>query len=305
MPIKVPNDLPAVKTLKEENIFVITCERAKTQDIRPLRILILNLMPTKIVTETQLLRCLANTPLQLEVEFLKISTHESKNTSREHLDSFYHTFEEIKNNKYDGLIITGAPVEALEFSQVNYIKELNEIFEWSNHNVFSSLFICWGAQAGLNYFYDIPKYNLDKKISGIYPHKIIKERQNIFRGFDDVFNIPHSRNSEIRLEDIKKSPNLEVLATSSKAGVSIVASNDNRKFFITGHLEYDRDTLNKEYLRDIEAGLNPSIPENYFENDDPSSTPCMTWKSHAHLFFSNWLNYYVYQDTPYNIEDIS
>lgn len=304
MPIKVSNNLPAVKTLESENIFVITENRAIAQDIRPLKILILNLMPTKIVTETQLLRCLSNTPLQIEVDLLQTSTYTSKNTSEEHLISFYKRFDEVKNNKYDGMIITGAPVEKLDFDDVIYIDELKAIFEWSEHNVYSSLYICWGAQVALNYFYNIPKYNLDQKVSGIFKHYLTSQYENIFRGFDDIFCMPHSRHSEIRLSDILECNELDVLAISEAAGPSILTTNDRRKFFITGHLEYDSNTLSLEYFRDFNAGMSPKIPENYFCDNDPTKQPIVTWRSHAQLFFSNWLNYVVYQQTPYDLNSI-
>ena len=304
MPIKVPNDLPAVKTLESEKIFVIHENRAEKQDIRPLRILLLNLMPTKIITETQLLRCLSNTPLQIEVELLQTSTYTSKNTPEDHLFSFYKTFEDIKDNKYDGMIVTGAPVETMEFSDVLYIDELKKIFEWSEHHVYSSLYICWGAQAALNHFYGIPKYNLDNKVFGIFSHFITPEFENIFRGFDDIFNMPHSRHSEIRFSDIEKCDKLDILATSNLVGPSILSSKDRRKFFVTGHLEYDSDTLSIEYFRDKNAGLNPDIPINYFLDNDINNLPLVTWRSHAQLFFTNWLNYFVYQQTPYDITTI-
>ncbi|MFI3115064.1 MAG: homoserine O-succinyltransferase [Clostridia bacterium] len=304
MPINVPNDLPAVKTLQSENIFIIKEDRATKQDIRPLKILILNLMPTKIVTETQILRCLSNTPLQIEIDLLQTSTYTSKNTPEEHLFSFYKTFDDIKYNKYDGFIVTGAPVEHMEFSDVSYIDELHKIFNWSETHVHSSLYICWGAQVALSYFYDIPKYNLDKKLSGIFAHKSTSAFENIFRGFDDVFNMPHSRNSEVKLSDIEKNQSLDVLAHSKKAGPSIISSHDRRKFFITGHFEYDNDTLSIEYFRDKNAGIDVPIPENYFEDDDPTKNPIVTWRSHAQLFYSNWINYYLYQDTPFDLNSI-
>ncbi|MFI3227476.1 MAG: homoserine O-succinyltransferase [Clostridia bacterium] len=304
MPINVPNDLPAVKTLESENIFVIREERAMSQDIRPLKILFLNLMPTKIVTETQILRCLSNTPLQIEVDLLQTSTYTSKNTSSDHLLSFYKTFDDIKDNKYDGLIVTGAPVELMDFPQVSYIDELHKIFDWAESHIYSSLYICWGAQAALNHFYNIPKYKRESKLFGIFKHTILHNYENIFRGFDDEFNLPHSRNSENRLEDIEKCADLDVLSYSEVAGPSIMASKDRRKFFITGHFEYDAETLATEYFRDVNAGIDIKVPKNYFKNDDPSLKPVVTWRSHAQLFYSNWINYCVYQDTPYDLNTI-
>ena len=304
MPINVPNNLPAVKTLESENIFVIRENRAMTQDIRPLKILILNLMPTKIATETQILRCLSNTPLQLQVDLMQTSTYISKNTPQDHLLSFYKTFDQIKDNKYDGLIVTGAPVELMEFEEVSYIEELHKILDWAEKNVYSSLYICWGAQAALNYFYDIPKYIREHKLFGIFNHTILHEYENIFRGFDDEFNIPHSRNSENSMLDIEKCDDLDVLSYSDVAGASILSSKDRRKFFITGHLEYDADTLALEYYRDIEAGLKIDVPVNYFKDNNPALKPVVSWRSHAQLFFSNWVNYCVYQATPYDINSI-
>lgn len=304
MPINVSNDLPAVKTLESENIFIIPEEKAVKQDIRPLKFLLLNLMPTKIVTETQILRCLSNTPLQIEVDLLQTSTYKSKNTPEKHLFSFYKVFEDIKDNKYDGLIVTGAPVELMDFSEVSYIEELHKIFEWSEKNVFSSLYICWGAQAGLDYFYSIPKYKRDDKLFGIFKHTINKRYENIFRGFDDEFNIPHSRNSENRISDIEKCDDLDILSSSEIAGASILASKDRRKFFITGHFEYDSDTLSIEYFRDLNAGIDIDIPKNYFKDDNDKNPPIVTWRSHAQLFFSNWINHCVYPHTPYDLNDI-
>lgn len=304
MPIKISNNLPAVKTLESENIFVITANRAISQDIRPLKILILNLMPTKIVTETQLLRCLSNTPLQIEVDLLKTSTYSSKNTSDEHLVSFYKTFDEIKENKYDGLIVTGAPVEKLNYNDVLYIDELKSILDWAEQNVYSSLYICWGALVALNHFYNIPKYNLDTKISGVFEHYLTSKYENIFRGFDDIFNMPHSRHSEIKLADIIANDELDILANSEIAGPSIITTKNRRKFFITGHLEYDSNTLSLEYFRDKTANFDTSIPKNYFLYNDPTKKPIVTWRSHSQLFFSNWLNYVVYQETPYDLNSL-
>lgn len=304
MPINVPNDLPAVKTLEGENIFVIREDRACSQDIRPLKILFLNLMPTKIVTETQILRCLSNTPLQIEVDLLQTSTYTSKNTPEDHLLSFYSTFDDIKDNKYDGFIVTGAPVELMDFKDVSYIDELHKILEWSEKNIHSSLYICWGAQAALNYFYDIPKYLRKEKLFGIFKHTIKTNYENIFRGFDDEFNIPHSRNSETRVCDIENSPNLDILSYSDSAGPSIIASKDRRKFFITGHFEYDFDTLAIEYFRDVNSNIDIAIPKNYFKDDNPEKKPLVTWRSHAQLFYSNWVNYYLYQNTPFDLDSL-
>ncbi len=306
MPIKVQNQLPAIETLNQENIFVITETRALTQDIRPLKILILNLMPTKIATETQLLRLLGNTPLQIDVSFMRTKSHESKNISKSHLETFYGTHQDFKDQKFDGMIITGAPVETIDFKEVDYWEELCEIMEWSKSHVTSTFHICWGAQAGLFYHYGIKKYPLDKKMFGIFPHRIPAEKKHkmLLRGFDDVFYVPHSRHTEIREEDILKVPSLEILATSPQAGVYIVAAKDNRQFFVTGHSEYDDNTLSAEYFRDINKGLTIDVPYNYFPDDNPENPPMVTWRSHANLLFSNWLNYFVYQTTPYNIDEI-
>lgn len=304
MPIRIPDSLPATTILEKENIFVMTEYRAFHQDIRPLKLLILNLMPTKIVTETQLLRKLSNSPLQVEVELLHTSSHISQNTDADHLSSFYTTFSKIKENKYDGMIITGAPVENLDFSDVDYWDELCEIMEWSKHHVHSTLHICWGAQAGLYYHYNIPKYSLDQKLFGVFSHTAIKKQSPLFRGFDDEFYIPHSRYTENRAEDILAKPQLELLAVSPQAGVFAVKSKDNRHFFITGHPEYDPETLSLEYFRDVNKGLDIQVPANYFPEDDPSQSPVVRWRSAAQLFYTNWLNYYVYQTTPYDIRAI-
>ncbi len=304
MPIKIPNDLPATETLNEENIFVITETRALTQDIRPLKILLLNLMPTKVVTETQFSRLLGNTPLQVELEFLQTATHKSTHTDEQHLINFYQTFDEIKHKKYDGMIITGAPVELMEFEEVNYWEELCEIMEWSKTHVTSTFHICWGAQAGLYYHFGIQKHQLPEKLFGIFEHEVEYKKSILFRGFDDTFMVPHSRHTTILREDIEKVPELKILSTSKKAGVYVVATDKGRQIFVTGHSEYDADTLKKEYLRDKNAGLEIKIPENYFENDDDSRSPIVSWRGHANLLFSNWLNYFVYQTTPYNIEEI-
>jgi len=304
MPIKIPNKLPATKILQKENVFVMTEKRALKQDVRPLRILILNIMPTKIVTETQLMRLLSNTPLQAEIDLLRMKTHVSKNTSEEHLQAFYKEFDFVKNNKYDGMIITGAPVEKLDFEEVNYWDELKEIMEWTKQNVTSTLHICWGAQAGLKYHYNIPKYPLPNKMFGIFEHKVLNKKSKLLRGFDDVFYAPHSRHTEIRREDVEKVPELQILSESDEAGIYIVASKDRKNIFVTGHSEYDADTLHKEYMRDLDAGLPIEVPVNYYPNDDHTKAPLVTWRSHANLLFSNWLNYYVYQTTPYDIERI-
>ena len=304
MPIKLPNNLPAVKTLAAENVFVMTDTRAMTQDIRPLQILILNLMPTKIDTETQLTRLLGNTPLQVELELLQTSTHKVKNTSEEHMLAFYKTFDQVKNKFYDGMIITGAPVELLPFEEVEYWDELCEIMEWSKRHVHSTFHICWGAQAGLYYHYGIQKHNLPKKLSGVYKHTLDYKRGMLFRGFDDEFYVPHSRNTTMDREDIEAIPELKVIASSKEAGVYAVKSENDRQIFIMGHSEYDADTLLKEYLRDKKAGLNPEIPCNYFPQDDDTQEPFVKWRSSANLLYSNWLNYFVYQSTPYDINEI-
>ncbi|MBO5060708.1 MAG: homoserine O-succinyltransferase [Clostridia bacterium] len=304
MPIKIPNDLPATETLHEENIFVITETRALTQDIRPLKILLLNLMPTKITTETQFSRLLGNTPLQVELEFLQTATHKSKHTDEQHLIHFYQTFDEIKHKKYDGMIITGAPVEQMEFEEVNYWEELCEIMEWSKTHVTSTFHICWGAQAGLYYHFGIKKHPLDEKLFGVFEHEVEYKKSILFRGFDDTFMVPHSRHTTILREDIEAVGQLRILASSKKAGVYVVSTDKGRQIFVTGHSEYDADTLKNEYMRDKNAGLEIKIPENYFENDDDSRPPVVTWRSHANLLYSNWLNYFVYQTTPYDIEEI-
>ncbi|MBR3778458.1 MAG: homoserine O-succinyltransferase [Clostridia bacterium] len=304
MPIKIPNDLPAVQTLTDENIFVMTETRAITQDIRPLKILLLNLMPKKIETETQLARLLGNSPLQVEMEFIHTKSHVSKNTSAEHLFTFYKTFDAVKEKQYDGLIITGAPVEQMPFEEVEYWEELCEIMEWSKTHVTSTFHICWGAQAGLYYHYGIPKYPIGYKYSGIFPHTVDYKRSILFRGFDDVFMVPQSRYTTVRTEDVAAVPELKILASSEETGIYAVATPGGRQIFITGHSEYDADTLKNEYNRDMAAGLNPDVPKNYFPEDDPSRAPVMTWRAHANLLYSNWLNYFVYQTTPYDIAEI-
>ena len=304
MPIKLQSELPAVRILEDENIFVMTETRAITQDIRPLKILILNLMPTKIDTETQLSRLLGNTPLQVEIELINTESHKSKNTSEEHLLAFYKQFSDIKENYYDGMIITGAPVEKMEFEEVDYWEELCEIMEWSKTHVQSTLHICWGAQAGLYYHFGVKKYMLPEKLSGVYSHKVDYKKSILFRGFDDEFFVPHSRYTTVLREEIERVPGLTVLASSEKAGVYTVKSKNGRQIFVTGHSEYDADTLNKEYTRDKAAGINPKIPENYFPGDDDTKPPLIKWRGHATLLFSNWLNYFVYQATPYDIMKI-
>jgi homoserine O-succinyltransferase len=305
MPIKIPNELPAVRVLEDENIFVMTETRAITQDIRPLKILILNLMPTKIDTETQLSRLLGNTPLQVEIELMHTSTHVSKNTSEEHLLAFYKVFDEVKDRYFDGMIITGAPVEKMAFEEVEYWDELVEIMEWSKTHVQSTFHICWGAQAGLYYHFGINKHMMDEKLSGVYKHTVEYKRSILFRGFDDEFFVPHSRYTTVLREDVEKQPKLRILASSEKAGLYAMSTQNGRQIFITGHSEYDAETLNKEYVRDKNAGINPSVPENYFTNDDDTQKPLVTWRSHATLLYTNWLNYFVYQTTPYDIVKIS
>lgn len=302
MPINIPKLLPAREVLEQENIFIMDNERATTQDIRPLNILILNLMPEKEKAETQLLRLLGNTPLQINVNFLKTNSYESTHTSKQHLEQFYTTFSQIKNQKFDGMIITGAPVELLEFDQVKYWPELTEIMEWTNTNVTSTLHICWGAQAALYYQYDIGKFELERKCSGIYAHRIFEQNDILLRGFDDIFYAPHSRYTDVSIEAIKNNPRLKLLAASEDAGALLIASRDRKHVMITGHLEYESDSLAQEYSRDLNKGLEIHMPENYFPNNDPTQPPINRWRSHGHLFFSNWLNYYVYQETPFTWE---
>ena len=305
MPIKIPNDLPAVKTLADENIFVMTETRAITQDIRPLKILLLNLMPKKIETETQFTRLLGNSPLQVELELIHTKTHKSKNVAEEHLLSFYKSFDEVKNNNYDGFIITGAPVEHLEFEEVEYWEELCEIMEWSKTHVHSTLHICWGAQAGLYYHYGVKKYPLPEKLFGVFHHKVDYKRSMLFRGFDDDFLVPQSRHTTVEREEIEAVPELKILASSEEAGVYAIRSKKGNQIFITGHSEYDADTLKGEYFRDLEQGKPIKIPVNYFPGDNPKKAPLVSWRAHANLLFSNWLNYFVYQTTPYDIGTVS
>ena len=304
LPIKIPDSLPARAVLESENIFVMTEHRATTQRIRPLRIAILNLMPLKIVTETQILRCLSNTPIQIEVDLIQTKTYHSKNTPEDHLLTFYKTFDDIRDQKYDGFIITGAPVELMPFEEVEYWDELVEIMEWTKTHVHSTLHICWGAQAGLYYHYGIPKYELSHKMSGIFKHHVLFPHEPLMRGFDDLFCAPHSRHTEVRADDIRKHSELRLLAESHEAGVYIVEAVNGRQIFVLGHGEYDSDTLKKEYERDLAKGLNPDVPRHYFRNDDPSADVLVTWKAHAHLFYTNWINYYVYQTTPFQLEKL-
>ena len=305
MPIKISNELPAYRTLTEENIFVMTETRATTQDIRPLRIAIVNLMPTKIDTETQLLRLLGNTSLQVETELIKMESHVSKNTSAEHLTAFYKTFDEIRDQNFDGMIITGAPVEQMPFEQVEYWRELCEIMEWSKTHVHSTFHICWGAQAALYYHFGIEKVPLEKKMFGVFPHRAERKNYILLRGFDDVFMVPHSRHTTVRREDIEKCDRLKILASSEEAGVYAVATQNGQQIFITGHSEYDPDTLAREYWRDRKAGLDIQVPKNYYPDDDDTKEPIVTWRSHANLLYANWLNYMVYQTTPYDLKEIT
>ncbi|MDO4183040.1 MAG: homoserine O-succinyltransferase [Coriobacteriia bacterium] len=301
MPIRIPDQLPATAQLEEENIFVMTEYRAMHQDIRPLRVLLLNLMPTKITTETQILRKLSNTPLQIEVELLQTISHVAKNTSQQHLETFYTSFEQVKHEHFDGLIITGAPVEKLDFEHVDYWPELCDIMEWSKTNVHCTLHICWGAQAGIFYHYGVPKYDLPEKMFGVFDHKVLKPHSPLMRGFNDTFPAPHSRHTEVHAADIEANPELELVAVSDEAGVYIAKSVDSRRFFVFGHPEYDRNTLKAEYERDVAAGLPIAMPKHYFPHDDPTQQPLSTWRSHAQLLYTNWLNYYVYQTTPYDV----
>lgn len=304
MPIKISNELPAYKTLTNENIFVMDENRAGTQDIRPLQIAIVNLMPTKITTETQLLRLLGNTPLQVELELITMKSHESKNVSQDHMVTFYKTFEDIKDRNFDGMIITGAPVELQKFEDVDYWEELCTIMEWSKTHVYSTFHICWGAQAGLYYHYGVPKYELPEKLFGVFHHQVEVQNTELFRGSDDVFMVPHSRHTTVKREDIERHPDLEIIASSEEAGVYAVSTNHGRQIFIMGHSEYDRETLEGEYLRDKNAGLPIHVPYNYYPEDDDTRSPVMSWRSHANLLYANWLNYYVYQATPYDITTI-
>ena len=304
MPIKIPASLPANSVLQRENIFVMDEERADHQDIRPLKIAILNLMPKKVETETQMLRLLSNTPLQIDLELLQTRSHVSRNTDDDHLFRYYKTLDDVKGQRFDGLIITGAPVEQMPFEEVDYWSELCQVFEWSKTNVYSTFHICWGAQAGLYYHYGIPKYDLPEKMFGIFPHTVEQPFHQLLRGFDELFYVPHSRHTEVREEDILKHPELEILTRSEESGVHIVADRSGRQFFVTGHSEYDRDTLAAEYFRDLKKGLPIHIPAHYFEDDDPKKSPKFIWRGHANLLFVNWLNYFVYQQTPFNLEEM-
>ena len=304
MPINVPNNLPAAETLNKEDIFIMNEERAFHQDIRPLSIVILNLMPNKIVTETQILRLLSNSPLQVDITLLYPKTHSFRNTSKEYLVKYYQVFEEIREKKFDGMIITGAPIEQMNFEEVDYWPELVKIMDWSLRNVYSTLHICWGAQAGLYHHFGIPKYQLPTKMFGVFPHTKIKKNIKLLRGFDDIFFVPHSRHTEVRREDIEKVDKLEILSESNESGVYLVATKNGRQIFVTGHSEYDPLTLRTEYVRDMSNGIDIDIPKNYFPDDNPENTPIVKWRGHSNLLFSNWLNYYVYQETPYNLNEI-
>lgn len=304
MPLNLPDQLPAVELLKKENIFIMDSGRATEQDIRPLRIVILNLMPLKITTETDLVRLLSNTPLQLELEFMKLKSHTSKNTSIDHMKQFYKTFQKMQDQRYDGMIITGAPVEQMPFEEVTYWDELKEIFDWAKTHVTSTLYICWAAQAGLYHGYGIKKYPLDKKMFGVFKHSFNDPHNAISRGFDDEFFVPHSRHTEIRAEDIMKVPELTLLSESEESGVYMVMARSGREFYITGHSEYSPNTLDTEYKRDLQKGLTIEVPRNYYTDNDPSKKPLVKWRAHANLLFTNWLNYFVYQETPYDITQI-
>ena len=304
MPLRLPDRLPAIDILKRENIFVMDNSRAHSQDIRPLRIVILNLMPLKITTETDLIRLLSNTPLQLDINFMKLKSHTPKNTPIEHMMMFYRDFESMRHEKFDGMIITGAPVETMDFEQVTYWDEIVDIFNWARTHVTSTLYICWAAQAGLYHYYGVPKYPLDKKMFGIFEQHTLQPQMPIFRGFDDTFMMPHSRHTEVHKDDILARPELQLIAESDDSGVSIVMARGGREFFITGHLEYSPNTLDNEYKRDFGVRSDVELPRNYYRNDDPSLPPLVTWRAHANLFYSNWINYYVYQETPFDINKI-
>ena len=304
MPIKIPNSLPATSILESENIFVMTETRAMHQDIRPLRILLVNLMPTKVATETQIMRKLSNTPLQVEPTLLRMATHDAQNVSDQHLETFYRTFDEVRNERFDGMIVTGAPVELMDFEDVDYWDELCEIMDWAPTSVFSTLHICWGAQAGIYYHYGIPKYQLDEKVFGVFEHYRVKPTSPLMRGFDERFLAPHSRFTEVRAADIEAHPDLELLSLSEEAGVYIAKSEDSRNFFVFGHPEYDSDTLKLEYERDVAKGIDIAVPKHYFPDDDPTKRPMATWRAHAMLLYTNWLNYYVYQATPYDLDTL-
>jgi homoserine O-succinyltransferase len=304
MPLRLPDRLPAIEILKKENIFVMDESRAHSQEIRPLKIVVLNLMPLKITTETDLVRLLSNTPLQIDINFMKLKSHTPKNTPIEHMMMFYKDFDVLRKQNWDGMIVTGAPIELLKYEEVEYWEEIKEIFDWARTHVTSTLYICWAAQAGLYHFYGIPKYALNQKMFGIFPQRTLQPELPIFRGFDDFFMMPHSRHTEVRRSDIEQVKELNIIAESEESGVSIVMARNGREFFITGHLEYAPDTLDKEYRRDKGKRNDVSMPRNYYRDNDPNKAPLVTWRAHANLFFSNWINYYVYQETPYNIEDI-
>lgn len=304
MPLRLPDKLPAIELLKKENIFVMDDSRATSQDIRPLRIVILNLMPLKITTETDLVRLLSNTPLQMEIYFMKLKSHTSKNTPIEHMIMFYKDFDVLEKEKFDGMIITGAPIEHLEFEDVEYWNEISKIFTWADTHVTSTMYICWAAQAGLYYHYGVPKYQLPKKMFGIFQQHTLQPQIPLFRGFDDVFYMPHSRHTEVRREDIEKHNELEIVAESPDSGVSIVMARGGRQIFVTGHMEYSPYTLDSEYRRDLGKRDDVDMPKNYYRDNDPQKAPNVTWRAHANLLFSNWINYYIYQETPYNIEEI-
>lgn len=304
MPVNIPVTLPAVEALRKENIFVMDSDRASTQEIRPLKIVILNLMPVKITTETDLIRLLSNTPLQIELDLLQLDSHTSRNTPIEHMMNFYKKFDVISKSNYDGMIITGAPVEHLEFEQVDYWPEMVKIMDWAKHHVTSTIFICWAAQAGLYHYYGVPKYPLNEKMFGVFEHHCHEPQNPIFRGFDDVFFVPHSRHTEVKAEDIKLNPELTILSESPESGVYMVTARNGREFFITGHSEYSRMNLHNEYIRDLSKGLEIQIPRNYYPQDNPENEPEVRWRSHANLLFTNWLNYFVYQETPYNLDEI-
>jgi homoserine O-succinyltransferase len=304
MPLNLPDGLPAIDLLREENIFVIDQTRAEHQDIRPLKIVILNLMPLKIATETDLLRLLSNTPLQIEIDFLQIKGHTPKNTPQDHLNAFYKTYHQIKKKKFDGMIITGAPVEHLPFETVDYWDEICEIFDWAHKNVTSTMFICWASQAGLYHHYGIPKYPLNKKMFGVFDHKVTDKKLPLFRGFDDVYKAPHSRHTELKEKDFENIPDVQILSVSEQAGVYMAIAGNGKQIFVTGHPEYSLRTLDREYKRDVEKGLPIDVPINYYSGDNPVERPILSWRSHANLLFMNWLNYYVYQATPYDLRDI-
>lgn len=304
MPVTLPDNLPAIELLKKENIFVMTQLRAQEQDIRPLKVLILNLMPIKVAAETDLIRLLSNNPLQIEVDFLKLSTHQSKNTPEEHMEAFYKSFDEIKDDYYDGMIVTGAPVEHLDYEEVAYWDEVSTLFDWAQKHVTSTFYICWAAQAALYRFYDIPKYPMDEKLFGVFKHSITDRNFPLFRGFDDEFYAPHSRHTEIKKEDVAKHPDLQLLSTSDEAGVYIVVGRGGREFYVTGHSEYSLYTLHNEYTRDLDKGLPIDMPKHYYKHDDPTLKPISRWTGHGNLLYNNWLNYFVYQETPFDLEKI-